>query len=166
MPARSHFAFPLVSLVLGCLAGGCSHYQLGTGGTVAFSTLYVEPVQNKVLLPQAQAIVSTELRQAFARDGRVSIVDSPGAADAVLKVVITGYHREMVATRESDIGLASKFAITLGVTCSLRDTRSGRTYFENRVLTAERDAYTDNGLPSSPLTGDQLQVTHSVLDTW
>jgi hypothetical protein len=181
MPARYHLV-PTFLLLLGCMACGCAHYQLGTDGRLAFSNLYVEPVQNKVLLPQAQAAVSAQLRDAFARDGRVAIVDSPEAADAVLKVVITAYSREMVATRESDIGLASKFAVTLGVTCTLRDARSGRTYFENRVITAERDAYTDNGQPASPLTGNQLQaeynllpllaeslagkVTHSVLDVW
>jgi hypothetical protein len=155
---------------------------LGTGGKLAFTTLYVEPVRNKVLLPQAQAVVSSEVREAFIRDGRVEIVDSPEAADAVLTVVITDYHREMIATREADIGLASKFAVTLGATCSLRDNRSGRDLFKDRVISAERDAYTDNGQPASTLTGDQLQaeynllpllgesladkVTHAVLDTW
>jgi hypothetical protein len=182
MSARPPLALTAFPLLLAGLAVGCSHYRLGTEGRLAFASLYVEPVQNKVLLPQAQAVVSAELREAFVRDGRVEIVDSPGAADAVLKVVITDYHREMIATRESDIGLASKFAVTLGVTCSLRDTRSGRTYFENRVVSAERDSYTDNGQPSSSLTGDQLQseynlvpllagsladkVTHAVLDLW
>ena len=182
MPARSRNLLQRLPLLLACLACGCSHYQLGTEGKLAFTTLYIAPVQNKVLLPQAQAVVSSQLREAFLRDGRVELVDSPAAADAVLTVVITDYHRDMIATRESDIGLASKFAITLGATCALRDNRSGRDYFQSRLINAERDAYTDNGQPSSPLTGDQLQaeynnvpllaasladrVAHIVLDVW
>jgi hypothetical protein len=182
MRARLNLASRLLPLVLGLAAAGCANYQLGTGGKLSFSTLYVEPVENRVLMPQDRAVVSSELRAAFVRDGRVTIVDSPEAADVVLKVVITDYHREMVATRESDIGLASKFRLNLGATCSLRDTRSGRPLFEGRLISAQRDSYTDNGQPSSPLTGDQLQseyntlpllagsladkISHAVLDIW
>jgi hypothetical protein len=182
MRARPILAGLFLPWILGSFLVGCSHYQLGTEGKLAFANLYIAPVANRVLLPQAQAIVSSEVRAAFARDGRVTLVDSPQAADAVLTLVITDYRRDMVATRETDVGLASKFAVTLGVTCSLRDIRSGHPYFENRVIDAERDVYTDNGQPSSPLTGDQLQseyntlpllagsladkVTHAVLDLW
>jgi hypothetical protein len=182
MRARLIHASRLLPIALGLLLTACAHYRMGTEATLPFTTLYIEPVENKVLLPQARAVVSAGLRSAFIRDGRVAIVDSPEAADAVLKVVITDYHRQMVATRETDIGLASKFALVIGATCTLRDTHSGRPLFENRLVTTERDSYTDNGQPSSPLTGDQLQsefntlpllagsladkVAHAVLDVW
>jgi hypothetical protein len=167
---------------LGLFLAACSNYQLGTAERPPFSSLYIEPVEVKVLLPEARALISAQVRSAFVKDGRVAIVDSPEAAEAVLKVVVTDYSRRMVATRESDIGLASKFALTMSATCTLRDTRTGRPLFENRLITTERDLYTDNGQPSSPLTGNQLQsefntlpllagsladrITHAVLDVW
>ena len=86
MPALRPLSLVLC-LLLALLAGpGCSHYQLGTGtpGKLTFSTLYIEPVENKTLLPQARALLSTQLRAAFARDGRISLVNSPEAADATL----------------------------------------------------------------------------------
>jgi outer membrane lipopolysaccharide assembly protein LptE/RlpB len=165
-----------------CLAG-CAHYQLGTTGKLAFSTLYIEPVANKVVtLPQAQAPLGTQVRQAFAEDGRVELVDSPQEADATLSIVLTDYHREVAAVRENDTGLASKFVVTLGATCTLRDNRSGHLYFEKRVVTVQRGVYADNGVPAGPATGNQLQseyntipllagdmasrLTHVVLDVW
>jgi hypothetical protein len=165
-----------------CLAG-CAHYQLGTTGKLAFSSLYIEPVANKVVtLPQAQAPVGTQVRQAFAEDGRVEVMDSSQAADATLTITLTDYHREVAAARENDTGLASKFVVTLGATCTLRDNRSGHLYFEKRVVTVQRGVYADNGVPSGPATGNQLQseyntipllagdlanrLTHVVLDVW
>jgi hypothetical protein len=172
----------LVTALCLCLAG-CAHYQLGTTGKLAFSTLYVEPVANRVVtLPQAQGPVGTQVRQAFAQDGRVELVDSPQDADATLTIVLTDYHREVAAVRETDTGLASKFVVTLGATCTLRDNRSGHLFFEKRVVTVQRGVYADSGIPSSAATGDQLQseyntipllagdlagrLTHVVLDVW
>jgi outer membrane lipopolysaccharide assembly protein LptE/RlpB len=173
----------LLATVLCLSLAGCAHYQLGTQGKLAFSTLYIEPVANRVVtLPQAQAPVGTQVRQAFLEDGRVTVVDSPQEADATLTISLTDYHREVAAVRENDTGLASKFVVTLGATCTLRDNRSGRLFFEKRVVTVQRGVYTDNGVPASGSTGNQLQseyntipllagdlanrLTHVVLDVW
>jgi hypothetical protein len=155
------------------LASGCSHYQLGTAGKLTFSTLYVAPVENKVMLPQAQALVTTRLRESLLRDGRVGLVNAPEAADATLQVVITDYRREVVAARPDDTGLARKFSLLLGVTCTLRDHRSGKILFADRVISVRRDAFTDSGQLQSeyqalPLLAASLadKVTHTVLDVW
>ena len=164
------------------LLAGCAHYQLGTGGTPVFATLYVAPVINKALLPQAQAIATSQLRERFERDGRVGLADAPGGADATLEVSLTDYHREIAATRSDDTGLARKFAITLTAHCSLKDNRTGKFLFEDRVISVRKDAFTDNGLPALLPAGNQLQseyntfpilartladkVAHSVLDVW
>ena len=130
---------PLLSLAFAgfvvAALGGCAHYQLGTGGTPAFRTLFVEPVGNKTLLPQAQALLSTHLRETFARDARVQLVNSAAGADATLALTVDSYRREIAAVREGDTGLARKFNVTLGATGTLRDNRSGRAVFENRPLT-------------------------------
>jgi len=169
-------------LLIGLGVAGCAHYQLGTQGRLAFDTLYVAPVANQTLLPQSRDIMSTQIRDALARDGRVTLVNTPQAADATLSVTLLDYHRDIAAVREQDTGLASKFTLTLSAACTLRDNRTGRAYFENRPVSVERDVFTDSGQPSSPLTGDQLQaeyntvpllgeslgdrVAHTVLDVW
>ena len=152
---------------------GCSHYQLGTESKLAFTTLYVEPVANKTLLPQAQTVVSTPLRAAFITDARVTLVNSAAAADATLAITITDYHRGMTAAREDDTGLARKFVLTLGTSCTLRDNRSGKLLFEKRAIVVKRDVFTDSGQLQAeyqdlPLLAEDLakRVTHTVLDVW
>lgn len=163
--------FCLLAVVLGLT--GCAHYQLGTEGKLAFSTLYVAPVANKTLLPQAQAIVSTQLRDAFNKDGRVTLVNSAAEADATLTVTIKDYHREMTVAREDDTGLARKFALTLGTVCTLHDNRAGKDLFTKRTVSVHRDAFTDSGQLQAeyqvlPLLADSLaqKISHTVLDVW
>jgi hypothetical protein len=163
------FLTPVVWLGL----GGCAHYQLGTGGTLAFHTLYAAPIENKTLLPQAHAIVSTALREELLRDGRITLVDSPDQADATLSLVITDYHRDIATVRSDDTGLARKLALTLRATVTLRDNRTGRDLFSQRPVDAEHDAYTDSGQLQSeyqvlPLLAGALakKVAHATLDVW
>ncbi len=169
-------------LLLVCVTG-CAHYQWGTApARLRFATLYVEPVRNRTLQPQLVAPLSMIVREAFLRDGRVRLVDSPEAADVTLAVVLIDYHREVAAVREQDTGLASKFRISVTTLCTLTDTRTQRPYFSDRPITVRRDVFTDNGNPHSSLVGDQLQaeynlvpilganlgrqLTHAVLDVW
>lgn len=163
--------FCLLPLLLGL--AGCGHYQLGTPTKVSFNTLYIEPVANKTLLPQATTVVSTQLREAFLHDGRVTLVNSAAEADATLTVTITDYHRDMTVARTNDTGLARKFALTLGTTCELRDNRSGQVLFNRRAVSVQRDAFTDSGQLQAeyqmlPILADALadKITHTVLDVW
>ncbi|HWA10903.1 MAG TPA: LPS assembly lipoprotein LptE [Opitutaceae bacterium] len=170
----SRFSVLRLLLLAGSLGlAGCSHYHLGGGGTLAFHTLYVAPVGNKTLLPQAVPLVSTTLREAFLRDGRVTVVGSPGEADATLTLTLTGYDREVATVRPGDTGLARTFTLTLGATATLHDNRSGRDLFTARHVDAGRDAYTDSGQLQSeyqalPLLAEALakKVAHAALDVW
>lgn len=155
------------------LLAGCAHYHLGTDAKLSFTTLYVEPVANKTLLPQAQAILSTQIREALDRDGRVTLVNSPTEADATLSVVIRDYHREIRDVREDDTGLARKFALVLRTECTLHDNRAGKDLFAARSVTVTRDAFTDSGqlqaeYQTLPLLAEALadKVAHTVLDVW
>ena len=170
MRFRISVLFP-VALLLSALSG-CSHYQLGTAGRLSFTSLYVEPASNQTLLPQAQAIISTQLREAFEKDGRVVLVGSPEAADATLQVHLRDYHRDVASVLENDTGLARKFTLTLEVTCTLRP-RSGDALFTDRLIRVQRDAFTDGGQLQSeyqavPLLAEALakKVVHAVLDVW
>jgi len=179
---------PLAALAvcagLFAIAPGCANYRLGTGAKLTFTSLYIAPVGTKILLPQAQAIVTDRIRTAFLRDGRVTLVNSPEAAEATLTVEITDYRREVATQRRDDTGLARKFALTLGVQATLTDRRSGAPLFTKRELSVRRDAFTDSGqsLSSGSSVSGQLQseyqsvplladavaekIAHAVLDVW
>lgn len=153
-------------------ATGCAHYRLGPGSTPTFHTLYIEPVANKTMLPQAREIVSTRIRDAFLRDGRVAVVNSASEAEATLAVTLVDYHRDVAAVREGDTGLARKFDLTLGVDCTLRQ-RDGTILFQNRRVNAQREAFTDSGqlqaeYQAAPLLADVLatKIAHTTLDVW
>src|SRR3954466_1377471 len=90
-PLKTRLLTASVAVALAISGFGCSHYHLGTEGKLAFRTLYVEPVANKSMLPQAQALMSTQLRERFARDSRITLVNSAEGADATLHVVIEDY---------------------------------------------------------------------------
>jgi hypothetical protein len=161
----------LAALVLG--GAGCSHYQLGTEAKPSFQTLYVAPVDNKTHVPQARELLSTQIREAFAHDARITLVNSPEAADAILTVVLSDYHRDVATVREGDTGLARKFNLTLGARATLRDNRNARFLFENRPVSAQREAFTDSGQLQSEyqtlaLLADALaaKLTHAALDVW
>ncbi len=165
-------------IFLFCLAGilalsGCAHYHLGSGGKPAFKTLYVAPVVNASNLPQAVAVVSTELRESFLRDGRVALVNSADEADAILTVRLTKYGRSVTAGQSTDTGLARKFDVTLSAEASLRDNRSGKFLFEKRPVEAVRQIYTDSGqlqaeYQTVPLLAETLakNVLSATLDVW
>lgn len=168
---RSAYLFPIFAVVL--LFTGCAGYQLGTDATPRFATLFIAPVGAETLIPQAQVLVTTQLREAFLRDGRVTLVNSAGAADAVLQVSLTNYGREVTVSRQSDTGLARRFDVTLAARATLTDNRTRQPLFTDRPLAAKRGVFTDSGLVPAeyqtlPLLAELLaqEATHAVLDTW
>jgi hypothetical protein len=166
------------------LSEGCANYRMGAGPAPSFSSLYIAPASNKTTVPQSRELVSTMLREAFIKDGRVELVDGRGDADATLEVTLVKFRRENSANREDDNGLARKFTLYLTAQCSLRDNRTGQMLFSGRTIEVQRESFTDNGLGLVPFgtSNDQLQseyntlpllaellsekVTHAVLDVW
>jgi hypothetical protein len=162
----------LIGFILWSLTG-CAHYHLGTASRLAFATVYVAPVENHAMLPQAQSIFATEIREALLKDGRVSLVAGPETADVVLRVSLASYDRQMAAANPADTGLARKFVLNLHASCTLTDRRTGKPLFVNRAIQASRDAYTDSGqlqveYQTLPLLASTLaeEVAHAVLDVW
>lgn len=162
-----------------CLAGllflsGCANYRLGSGGEIGFRTLYVAPVVNEAGAPQTVAIVSTQLREAFLRDPRIILVNTPAEADATLHVRLVGYDRQEQTAMRNDTGLARKFDITLNAEATLRDNRDNKLLFENRKVQAVRQVFTDRGqqlqaeFQNIPLLAEVLarNVVGATLDVW
>lgn len=163
----------LSSIVCALWLTGCAGYQLGTAAKPQFTTLFVAPVGSDVILPQARAELTTRLREAFIRDGRVRLTDSAESADAVLKVTIAGYSRDVVVSRTDDTGLGRRFDVTLQARASLLSNRQPQPWFTDRVLEARRGAMADSGLVPAehqllPILGESLatEAVRAVLDTW
>jgi hypothetical protein len=176
------FGVGLAALTAG---SGCANYHLGMQGKLAFQTVFIEPVDNTAGVPQATPLISTQLREAFIRDGRVQVVASPELADATLKVTLVQYNRVVATVLPNDTGRARKFDVSLQASCTLRD-RTGAILFENRAVTAQRQVFTgdDPGAlpPGAPYISNQRQaeyqalpliastladrVTHTTLDVW
>lgn len=155
------------------LPTSCANYQLGTGVKTKFATLFIAPVSSKVVIPQAQALITTQLREAFIRDGRISLADSADAADAVLTLSLVSYDRSVAVSRANDTGLARRFDVTLQAQATLVDNQNKKTYFAERPLRATRGVFTDSGLvpaeyENMPLLAEQLakETVHAVLDVW
>lgn len=165
----------LLCAVLGSLLGltACSHYQLGHEGTLRFRTLHVSLVSSEALVPQARALVTTEIREAFIKDGRVRLVDSPEMADATLFITLDHYARAMTVARPDDTGLARRFDVSLGARARLVDNKTKQDLFSARPLLARRGVFTDSGQLQSEYQGLPLlaadlanQAVKAVLDTW
>lgn len=127
--------------------GACAHYEAGHGTAVSFDTLYIAPVQNSSYAPQARTLVSTALRDAFLREGRVRLVSSEDEADAVLRVRLVDYDREVAARQAEDTGRAEAYILTLRATATLR--AGGRTLFEERPFEADAASFLEGGLTRS-----------------
>lgn len=152
---------------------GCSHYRLGTEAAPAFATLHVAVVKSDALVPQAQALVTTQLREAFIKDARVRLVDSADEADATLTVTLDSYFRGTTVSRPDDTGLARRFELTLAARATLVDQRTNRPIFEGRTLSAKRGVFTDSGQLQSeyetlPLLATDLanKAVSATLDVW
>lgn len=152
---------------------GCSNYHLGSGAPVRFSKLYIAPVASEALIPQAQALVTTQLREAFIKDGRVALVASPSDADAVLLVTLARYQRDVAVSRPDDTKLARRFDIALHARATLTISADSKAGFSDRALVANRGVFKDSGQQQSeyqalPLLAETLaqEVLHATLDTW
>ena len=172
-------SLPAALFSLGLFAG-CANYRLGTDGKLSFHSLYIAPVENKARMPQAVAVISTQLREAFIHDGRVSLVDSPADADATLTVSLSYYGRDVTSARPDDTGLARKFNLNLAAVCTLRDNHGGTVLFEKRVVNVEQQIFatpTPHQADSDqlqaeyqalPLLASSLaqKIAHASLDVW
>ena len=164
--------FALLAALASLAFAGCAHYHAGAPAAPGFSSIYVAPVANATFAPQAAALVTTQVREALARDGRVPLAgDAPGA-DVRLAVKLTAYDRDVAAVRHDDTGRARKYAVALTAEVTLTD-RAGKALVDRRPVRVVRDVFLDSGQQPTeyqtlPLLANALatEITHVVLDTW
>lgn len=162
------------------LWAGCATYRLGTESKPGFTSIFIPPVENKAHLPQAVAIMTTQVREAFLRDGRVTLANHAEDADAILQITLVRYGRDVATARPDDTGLGRKFNLALTALCTLRNTRDNSILFENRAIAVEQQIFA-TATPQQ-VDSDQLQaeyqalpllaaalaekVSHAALDVW
>ncbi len=151
---------------------GCAQYHLGQSVDAPFRTIYIEPVTNRSFAPQAQALLTENLIEAFLRDGTVRVVDKD-QAEATLHVTITRYDREITARQQDDTVLGRTFGVTLEAQVSLLDNLNGNIYFTRRTLSANDHVFIDGGLPQTEyqnipvLTRSLAQkIKNTVVSVW
>lgn len=153
---------------------GCSCYQLGNPSLAAlpFKTLYVKPVINKSLVPQAQALVSEQLIR-FLQQSGIDIIQCEESADATLIVVLEKYTHTVFSTKSTDTTLASSFIVFLGASCTLINNQTCEPFFENcKVVSTfnveandsvQRVLYQDMPILTQKLAN---QIRNLVMGTW
>ena len=154
-----------LTLITASFVSGCKSYQFGNPTELPFNSIYIKPVSNDSFAPQAQALLSAQIREAFIRDGRSQLVISEEAADAVLLVNLTEYKRQSAARRSDDTVLASDFDLTLTAEVSLFNQNKGDYYFQDRRILERSNAYVDNPYrtPGTSKTQDFLQSEYQAM---
>lgn len=143
MPARRTI-LACLSLIALSLLSGCASYKLGAPSELPFESIYIRPAANQSYAPQAQALLSSNIRQAFIHDGRVKVLSSEEAADAVLEVTITDYIRRTAARRQDDTVGAATYNATLVAELSLFDANKGDFFFKKREVQERNNLYFGN----------------------
>ena len=161
------YASMIAVLALFTLAfiSGCNSYQLGNPAELPFESIYIKPVSNDSFAPQAQALLSTQIRDAFIRDGRTKLVNSREVADAVLLINLTEYNRYAAARQSEDTTAAASFSLVLAAEVSLFDQNKGDYYFMNRIINESSSAYVGNPYATTTVTQTQdfLQMEYQAM---
>ncbi len=165
MTASKHRILPVIyaltaAFVLCCAVVGCQSYQLGHAAELPFETIYIEPVRNESFAPQAQALLSSEVREAVIRDGRVRLVADREEADALLLMTLTDYNRRASARRQDDTRRAQSFDLSMQVQLDLYDQINGDYLFRGRRVEARTQGYVDN-----PYAADGAPATQGLIQS-
>ena len=144
---------------------GCNSYQLGNPFELPFESIYIKPVTNDSYAPQAQTLLSTQIRDVFIRDGRTKLVINREAADAVLIINLTEYNRIAAARQSDDTTSAASFRLVLAAEVSLFDQNKGDYYFQKRMIRESSSAYVNNpyATPATAQTQDFLQMEYQAM---
>ncbi len=151
---------------------GCNHYQLGPPEEVAYESIYITPIEVFEIIPQAQALITENLREAFLQSGRISL-QNRDSADVILDVVLVDLTRETGALQQFDTGRTASTILTLHAEASLIERRTGRRLMQKIPLQAQTVALNQAGLVQAeyqaiPILAETLarKVRDQVLFPW
>jgi hypothetical protein len=121
------------------------HYSAGPGTSLEFDKIYVAPVKNDSFAPQAQALLTKQIRTKLANCPGLELASSSENA-AILEVTIIDFGQSMATTRDDDTIRAKSFDVKMSVSCTLSDDATGKVYFKNYHMSdsVECHAFDDN----------------------
>jgi hypothetical protein len=110
-------------------------------------------------------MLSTQIRDAFIRDGRTKLVTSREAADAVLLINLIEYNRRAAARQSDDTTTAASFSLVITAEVSLFNQNKGDYYFQERIINESSSAYVDNPYATSEVAQTQnfLQMEYQAM---
>ena len=159
---RPSFSLLAICLLAVALIGttGCQSYRLGHPGELPFETIFVQPASNEAYVPQAQAVLSANLREAVTRDGRVRLVADPKKADAILEVSLADYKRRSGTRDPNDTEVSLDYELTLVAKVSLYDQGTNGYFFEGRKVREKANVFI-NDLYAAPGSLDTQSLTQA-----
>lgn len=133
--------------LIACGFSACSHYHSGAHScaNLPFEKLYVAPAENNTHVPQAQALLTSQLIRVLQNSG-ITITQCEAHADAVLYTSLCGYSKRPATTLEEDTEIANSFYITLDADISLYNNRTSAFIFENKNLSATINSVTTDSI--------------------
>lgn len=170
--SKRHFlraCFLVVAAVF--LTVGCANYRMGDTAALPFKSVYVAPVENASVAPQAQAPISNQVRTSLLNAGLS--LEPRGAADAVLSITITDYSRVIATTQTSDTMIASAYDLTITVKATLTSADGNTVYFKDLPISSTlqifyQQGYTQSEYQIMPLLARELgrKISDAVTTLW
>lgn len=143
----------LLITFLSCLLGGCANYQMGRGEALPYETVYVAPVINRSIAPQAQALLSEQLASEITQRSGLRTVSDPKFADVILEVTLTHYQRDVGIRSSQDTREAQTFDIGLIAHGTLKASQGETLYFVDRVFRAQQEIYAIGSFQNAEFQG-------------
>ncbi len=160
-----------LSLSAALLWTGCASYKMGDTRELPFASVYVAPVENHSLAPQAQAAVSAQLRTALLGGGLA--LEPRGTANAILQVSLTHYERYASLTSTTDTIVADAYDVTLHAKATLTSADGKTVYFKDldvsaTVQTHGTDSFGQAEYQAMPLLARELgrKIADKVTTLW
>lgn len=133
-----------ILLAIVVLSAGCAHYHTGLGNKLPFKTLYVAPAKNNSLAPQAQALLTEQIRNKIITDARIELKNED-EADATLEITICDFETNVGSTKGTDSVVANSFNVSLGVKIMLEMNDTGEVLLKNHSVSAEVEVFVKDG---------------------
>jgi hypothetical protein len=142
------------------LGGGCMHYEPSSG--LPFRRIYVAPVKNDSFAPQAQALLTKQLRIKLSKRPELELAESAENA-ALLEVELVGFDQSVATEMESDTACTKSLDVTLVAFFTLSDVQCGVVRYHIKDCKAvasiechEGGSYRDAKYQSMPRLTDKL----------
>lgn len=133
-----------ILLAIVALSAGCAHYHTGAGNKLPFKTLYVAPAKNDSLAPQAQALLTGQVRNKILADSRIELKNEDNA-DATLEITICDFETNVGSTKGTDSIVANSLNVSLGVNITLEMQNKDEILLKNHHVSAEVEVLSQDG---------------------